>query len=272
MGLDKNNIPDEYLCEVCKPRPVDRKRAKAMQARRRNELFNSSSEDSPRHGKRAGAGGGGGGAATSVRPANKKMNDRKAGKDKPGGVAGNKGFGALKEKNNKNKQYRKRKSSEKGGKAPAASTAPKSVAKPRRKSTAMDNDNEPAGGGGAAGSRAAAKAAAAATAAMESDEDEDSAGSGLLKEPTLDASQQLRSWIDQYEEAVTNHYSPELRARLMGAGNGKVNGISQDLRPSVINAPVKSNVSLKGNGVKVISITNVKEYVAYIYLYALLMA
>ena len=27
----------------------------------------------------------------------------------------------------------------------------------------------------------------------------------------------FRSWIDNYEEAVTNHYSPELRARLMGA-------------------------------------------------------
>ena len=48
MGLDKNNIPDEYLCELCKPRPIDRKRAKAMQARRRNEireLNNSSSSD-----------------------------------------------------------------------------------------------------------------------------------------------------------------------------------------------------------------------------------
>ena len=27
----------------------------------------------------------------------------------------------------------------------------------------------------------------------------------------------FRSWIDNYEEAVTNHYSPELRARLAGA-------------------------------------------------------
>ena len=27
----------------------------------------------------------------------------------------------------------------------------------------------------------------------------------------------FRSWIDNYEEAVTNHYSPELRARLTGA-------------------------------------------------------
>ena len=24
MGLDKNNIPDEYLCEKCNPRTVDR--------------------------------------------------------------------------------------------------------------------------------------------------------------------------------------------------------------------------------------------------------
>merc|ERR1712088_50004 len=48
MGLDKNNIPDEYLCEVCKPRPIDRKRAKSMQSRRRSELYHhsSSSDDS----------------------------------------------------------------------------------------------------------------------------------------------------------------------------------------------------------------------------------
>ena len=55
MGLDKNNIPDEYLCEVCKPRPIDRKRAKAMQARRRNEireLNNSSSSDGEHADKR----------------------------------------------------------------------------------------------------------------------------------------------------------------------------------------------------------------------------
>merc|ERR1711981_835440 len=49
MGLDKNNIPDEYLCEVCKPRPIDRKRAKSLQARRRNDFTNvnntSSSDD-----------------------------------------------------------------------------------------------------------------------------------------------------------------------------------------------------------------------------------
>merc|ERR1712001_683818 len=49
MGLDKNNIPDEYLCEVCKPRPIDRKRAKALQSRKRIEIptinTSSSSDD-----------------------------------------------------------------------------------------------------------------------------------------------------------------------------------------------------------------------------------
>merc|ERR1719382_1901706 len=51
MGLDKNNIPDEYLCEKCNPRPVDRKRAKALQKAREKEIFakirlvNDSSDD-----------------------------------------------------------------------------------------------------------------------------------------------------------------------------------------------------------------------------------
>ena len=39
MGLDKNNIPEEYLCEKCQPRPVDKKRAKALQRTREKEIF-----------------------------------------------------------------------------------------------------------------------------------------------------------------------------------------------------------------------------------------
>lgn len=37
---------------------------------------------------------------------------------------------------------------------------------------------------------------------------------------------QLRQWIEKYEEAVTNHYSPELRARI---SNIRVNGTHSDL-------------------------------------------
>ena len=67
--------------------------------------------------------------------------------------------------------------------------------------------------------------------------------------PIDTASQQLRDWIDQYEEAVTNHYSPELRARL---ASNKLNGlITSDLKPSVIGSLTRCNVSLQGNGVKV---------------------
>lgn len=41
---------------------------------------------------------------------------------------------------------------------------------------------------------------------------------------------QLRRWIDNYEEAVTNHYSPELRARLSAI---RVNGIHSGLNSGV---------------------------------------
>lgn len=37
---------------------------------------------------------------------------------------------------------------------------------------------------------------------------------------------QLRQWIDNYEEAVTNHYSPELRARI---SNIRINGAHSEL-------------------------------------------
>ncbi len=81
-----------------------------------------------------------------------------------------------------------------------------------------------------------------------SPEENEASDSESALAPKLDASQHLRSWIDQYEEAVTNHYSPELRARLMG---NKMSFVGGDLRSSVIGGPVKCNVSLKGNGVKV---------------------
>ena len=38
MNLDRNNIPDEFLCELCKPRKVDRARARAVQYRKRQEF------------------------------------------------------------------------------------------------------------------------------------------------------------------------------------------------------------------------------------------
>lgn len=61
--------------------------------------------------------------------------------------------------------------------------------------------------------------------------------------------QQLRQWIDSYEEAVTNHYSPELRARIASI---KVNGVHSDLKlPQNLMATPKCRVSLLPSGIKV---------------------
>ena len=35
MGLDRNNIPETYLCEKCEPRKVDRHKAKVLQTRKK---------------------------------------------------------------------------------------------------------------------------------------------------------------------------------------------------------------------------------------------
>ena len=46
MFIDKGNIPEEYLCEKCQPRAVDKKRAKALQKAREKEIFKTLPIDS----------------------------------------------------------------------------------------------------------------------------------------------------------------------------------------------------------------------------------
>ena len=64
----------------------------------------------------------------------------------------------------------------------------------------------------------------------------------------------LRQWIENYEEAVTNHYSPELRARISSI---KVNGIHSDLKAGnlhfVSSGATKCRVSQLSPGVRVSS-------------------
>lgn len=38
MGLDRNNMPDVYMCERCAPRKVDKQKAKSLQARKREKM------------------------------------------------------------------------------------------------------------------------------------------------------------------------------------------------------------------------------------------
>ena len=179
MGLDRHNIPDEYLCEVCKPRPVDRKRAKAMQSRRRTEIFNntsSSDENSPKKGSRSGPGSNK--ARKLIDGKKEKLDKAKFKKgQKLNNKAGKKPLKDLKE-NDKNtkKPYRKRKPSDKG--------SDRKIKRSLSSRKSLDDE-------------------------LSADELSDDS-SADLSEPKMDAAQSLRSWIDQYEEAVTNHYSPEL--------------------------------------------------------------
>lgn len=60
--------------------------------------------------------------------------------------------------------------------------------------------------------------------------------------------QQLRQWIDNYEEAVTNHYSPELRARISSI---KVNGVHSDFKVASSSVQ-KCRTTMQENGLKVL--------------------
>lgn len=141
------------------------------------------------------------------------------------------------------KQYKKRKLSDKDLKKSTSIASSSAIAKGRRKSQQLKRQQN------RSRRRSIDSDGGDDVDATTDEEDENP----TIEEPTLDASQQLRSWIDQYEEAVTNHYSPELRARLAGAGKWG-GGISNgDLRPSVIGSMTRCNVSLQGNGVKILT-------------------
>ncbi|XP_022918651.1 myb-like protein X isoform X2 [Onthophagus taurus] len=58
---------------------------------------------------------------------------------------------------------------------------------------------------------------------------------------------QLRQWIDNYEEAVTNHYSPELRARI---SNIRINGAHSEFSGQVDPQVQRCKLETNSNGTK----------------------
>jgi len=38
MGVNRNDIPDTYLCELCNPRPTDKRRAIRLQLLKRDQI------------------------------------------------------------------------------------------------------------------------------------------------------------------------------------------------------------------------------------------
>merc|ERR1711899_474304 len=189
-----------------------------MQARRRNEIreLNNSSSSDGEH-------------------ADKRRHPKKPQRLKKGA--------SLLEKVKK-KQYKKRKSSTS---VSASESAAPSTPTPAEKTP--PNTNKLAVKKGSVSPKKSAIARRKSQTFNDSDLDSDTENVEDL-EPNVEASQTLRSWIDQYEEAVTNHYSPELRARL---SSGRLNSLNGDLRSSAIGGLTRCNVSLKGNGVKILT-------------------
>lgn len=38
MQVDPNNVPDKYMCEHCEHRPTDKKRARLIQLKKREDI------------------------------------------------------------------------------------------------------------------------------------------------------------------------------------------------------------------------------------------
>merc|ERR1711935_656022 len=153
------------------------------------------------------------------------------------------------------KQYKKRKSSTSASTVapPAAAVASEAPTAPLPEKVSSSSSSKKIKIGNVSPKKSAI---ARRKSQIFNDSDLDSDAENNLEEqfePNVEASQTLRSWIDNYEEAVTNHYSPELRARL---SSGRLNGLGGDLRSSAIGGVTRCNVSLKGNGVKILTAGN----------------
>ncbi|PSN38835.1 hypothetical protein C0J52_12608 [Blattella germanica] len=247
MGIDRSNIPDEYMCERCQPRRIDRQRARTLQLRKREELLNTdSSSDTSSSSTDTDSGEQSCIINTApVLPSKKRVaaatvNRRKS---EPAN-SGNKRNSSNNSGNNPNannnslaplKQQRQRRESTKD----PPQTSPVSVTTNQRRASTGQNRRKESARIAAETKRTPARRKSKNR--VSEDESQDSwdrstTGSGAMV--------QLRQWIDNYEEAVTNHYSPELRARISSI---KVNGIHSDLKAGNLHSILVSTALLAAN-------------------------
>lgn len=184
MGIDRQNIPEEYKCELCQPRPIDQNRARTLQLMKRKEQQNfllmkqsqpvSGLPIDPNASPISNIGDRMQLNAFSTIVANKKKGTLSA-KSRKGDL-----FGAGSSSISKRKRTDSTRSS-----SNKRREQKKSALSSKRKSASNSNTTTPV------------KQAATPT-----------------DNSTDKQSSNLRQWIENYEIAMTNHYSPELRARL----------------------------------------------------------
>lgn len=190
MGIDRDHIPEQYACVRCEPRRVDRAHARAIQQRKREELAASDSGSSGSDTSTAESTGGDNRITLNNNLIKNKRNV-------PGTLAARrKSEPPLQRRLQQKRQQRRDSIRENVGRRTMKKRDKKQVMKRKMKSrSSVDDDSQ------------------------------DSWPSPVPPTPqTVGANLlQLRQWIENYEEAVTNHYSPELRARI---SNMRANGQS----------------------------------------------
>ncbi|XP_066992672.2 inactive histone-lysine N-methyltransferase 2E isoform X2 [Anabrus simplex] len=247
MFVDQANFPkesEEYLCERCQPRRVDRVRARLLQLRKREELHNDSSSDATSTDTDSGIG-----KLPQVGIAARKRR-RKSETVNP--VKKNSSISSNNSNNGSSHSNTNSNNSSNSSNNPVTSNAPQ--AKPvrqrrdsvtsvmQRRSSAQSRKKE------AQSSRQTdTKRVPVRRKSKNRVSDDDNKEANVVN-PV----QQLRQWIDNYEEAVTNHYSPELRARI---SNIRVNGVHSDLKVSALhgnNSGSKCRVMQSSPGVRIL--------------------
>ncbi|XP_011881365.1 PREDICTED: uncharacterized protein LOC105569474 isoform X2 [Vollenhovia emeryi] len=221
MGIDRSNIPDEYLCERCRPRRVDRQRARALQMRKREELLNSdTSSDTSSTSSADTDVGSMNNATTQKKRSLSQQQPQVPRRNKSDTSAQSSQVRRLNNNNNNNNNVGKRQRRDSQARQP-------SVVRKKENTTPKRGPGK--------------RKTKRRTSLEDKEEDVQNAWSTNMTP--------LRQWIEDYEEIVTNHYSPELRARI---SNIKVNGTQSDLRQSNMNvvATGKSRLNVHSNNLK----------------------
>ncbi|CAH1976738.1 unnamed protein product [Acanthoscelides obtectus] len=216
--VKNRQVPDEYLCEVCDPRkPIDRQRARTVQQQwlRERHLIVAAQQQQQQsvlgvHQQGEAIGGVGGGAVgkrkekgvtketkTTAAAVKETVSDTDS-SDAEHPVHNN--HPSKSRLQNKRKDNKEIKNSARQRREVAKEAAQRRQKRKDRKIVRKK----------VCKTKAQAKS-------HSDDENQDTWSSQLP---------QLRQWIEKYEEAVTNHYSPELRARISSL---RVNGAHQEL-------------------------------------------
>lgn len=202
MGIDRQNIPEEYKCELCQPRVIDQNRARTLQLMKRKEqqnflIMKQSNQAS--------------GFTMDTNESQTLNSGERSQLNAFSTIFANKKKGTLTTKSRKgdfsgaSNSKRKRSDSIRGSKRRESK---KPLYKRKLYSGSGSNTTTPV------------KPNSSPT-----ENDKQSAS--------------LRQWIENYEAAMTNHYSPELRARL--------NSITKQMSSSTSTLPLLKNIGSLDN-------------------------